>query len=61
MLQLFHNFLQFFAIGSPDRNPPPPPSPPPLTWTPPPPPNSAPEFGQLRRFVLPICWVSEFR
>ena len=24
-------------------------------------PKSAAEFGQFRRFVLPICWVSEFR
>ena len=23
-----------------------------------PPPKSAAEFGRLRRFVLPICWVS---
>ena len=27
----------------------------------PPPPKLAAEFDRLRRFVLPICWVSEFR
>ena len=37
--------------------PPPPVSPPP----PAPPPKSAAEFGRLRRFVPPICWVSGFR
>ena len=29
--------------------------------TQPPPPKSAAEFGRFCRFVLPICWVSEFR
>ena len=29
--------------------------------TPPPPPKSAADFGRLRRFVLPFCWVSGFR
>ena len=27
----------------------------------PPSPKSAAEFGRLRRFILPICWVSGFR
>ena len=27
----------------------------------PPPPKSAAEFSRLRRFVLPICWVSGLR